>query len=259
MSDESYTSQALDIQRVDAFLLDLDGVITRTAAVHARAWKQLFDAFLQNRSRQTGLAFQPFDISTDYPTYVDGKSRHDGILSFLASRGINLAEGKPDDAAGEESVYALGRAKQTYFLSLIQREGVEVYATSVAFMQQLQSLALKVAIVTSSKNGRVILDAAGIDDCFQVLVDGNDRERLGLPGKPAPDLFLEAAARLGVTSSRAVVVEDSIAGVQAGRAGQFAYVIGVDRAHQASILKRNGADIVVHDLSELILLEGDKV
>lgn len=258
MPNNPDASKALDVHHVDGCLMDLDGVITRTATVHARAWQYLFKTFLRHHSRQTGQSFQPFDLTTDYNTYVDGKSRHDGIRSFLASRGINLAEGKPDDAPGEETVYSLGQVKQAYFLDLIHRDGVEVYPSSVTFMQRLQAFGLKIAIVTSSKNGRAILDAAGIHDCFHILVDGNDRDKLGLNGKPAPDLFLEAAKRLHVTPDRAVVIEDSIAGVQAGRDGGFASVIGVDRANQASSLVLNGARIVVQDLSELTLLAGNE-
>lgn len=251
--------KTIDLDRLDGFLMDLDGVITRTAAVHAKAWKQLFDTLLQNRAQQTGQAMQPFDLKTDYTTYVDGKPRHDGIRSFLASRGIDLPEGCPSDAPGYETIYALGHVKQACFLRLIEDEGVEVYASSVAFIRRLQQCGLQVALVTSSKNSVATLRAAGIDALFDAMVDGNDREQLGLKGKPDPATFLEAAKRLSVPAARAAVVEDSIAGVQAGQAGHFAYVIGVDRARQAEQLKRNGADLVVQDLSEIVLIERGEV
>lgn len=243
----------IDPQYFDAILFDLDGVVTRTAAVHAAAWKQVFDTYLDKRTKDSGETFQPFDIAADYQRYVDGKPRSEGIRSFLAARAITLPEGQPNDSPECETVSGLGNAKQAHFLALLQNEGVEVYDTTVAFIRQAKAHGLKVAVISSSKNCARVLEAAGLTHLFEARVDGVERERLGLQGKPDPAVFLEAAKRLGVDPARTAVVEDAIAGVQAGRDGQFAYVIGLGRDEHAKHLEAQGADIVVPDLSALTI------
>jgi beta-phosphoglucomutase family hydrolase len=235
----------------DAVLFDLDGVITNTASVHAAAWKRLFDAFLEARSAQAREPFIPFDLDLDYRRYVDGKPRQDGVRAFLQSRGIELPEGAPDDAPDARTVYALGRRKDEFFLHTIQEQGVERYEATVALVRTLRDHDVKTAVVSSSKNCEAVLEAAGIAELFDTRVDGVDLATLSLPGKPAPDAFLEAARRLDVEPPRAVVVEDAIAGVEAGRAGGFGYVIGVDRTGESLALRRAGADVVVTTLSQV--------
>ena len=237
---------------IAACLFDLDGVLTRTAEVHAAAWKEMFDAFLLDRSRQTGVPFRPFEISTDYPQHIDGKLRPDGVRAFLASRGIALPEGSVDDPPSAPTVHGLGTRKNDLVLELIRRRGVDVYAGSVRFVEAVRGAGLRRAVVSASKNCREVLAAAGIEHLFEVRVDGIVAEEAGLRGKPAPDTFLAAAAALGVEAARCAVFEDAIAGVEAGRAGSFGWVVGVDRVGQAAALRRHGADAVVRDLSELL-------
>ncbi len=235
----------------DAVLFDLDGVLTRTASVHAAAWKKLFDGFLEQRATKAGTPFVPFDVETDYPRYVDGKPRYDGVADFLESRGIKLPLGAPEDGPEVQSVRALGNLKGRYFLEQLGQHGVEPYEPALALVRALRAQEIKTAVVSSSKNCAVVLEAAGIAELFDARVDGLDVTRLGLDGKPAPDAFLEAARRVGVVPSRAVVVEDAIAGVAAGRAGGFGCVIGVDRRGQAQALREAGADVVVTDLAQV--------
>ncbi len=234
----------------DAVLFDLDGVLTRTARVHAAAWKKLFDDFLATRAAGTGEAFVPFDIDADYLRYVDGKPRHDGVTAFLASRGIKLPLEAGDGAEGQ-SVHALGDRKDRYFLEHLQQDGVEIYESAIALVRQLRAAEIKTAVVSSSNNCAAVLEAAGIAHLFDVREDGKEITALDLKGKPAPDSFLEAARRLGAEPARAVVVEDAIAGVEAGRAGRFGRVIGVDRSGQAKGLRDGGADVVVTDLAQV--------
>jgi len=235
----------------DAAIFDLDGVVTRTARVHAAAWKRLFDEYLHRRAAKTGESFRAFDREHDYRPYVDGKPRYEGVASFLQSRGIALPQGDPSDPPDRETVCGLGNQKDKYFHEILQKEGVEVFHSTVALIRRLRSRHIRTALVSSSRNARAVIESAGITGLFDVLIDGYDVARLGLRGKPEPDLFLKAAEELGVQPDRAIVVEDSLSGVQAGRAGAFGLVIGVDRAEQASELKRNGADIVVPDLADL--------
>ncbi|HEU4620383.1 MAG TPA: beta-phosphoglucomutase family hydrolase [Gammaproteobacteria bacterium] len=235
----------------DAVLFDLDGVLTRTAAVHAAAWKRLFDEFLRKRAEHTGEPFVPFDIEADYRRYVDGKPRRDGVASFLASRGIDLPEGSADDAPDAPTVHGLARRKDDFFLETLARDGVEVFESSIALVRALRAQEIGTAVVSSSKNCKAVLERAGIDVLFDARVDGVDLERLGLAGKPAPDTFLEGARRLRVEPARCVVVEDAIAGVEAGRAGRFGLVIGVDRLGHSNELRQAGADVVVRDLCEI--------
>ncbi|MCZ7618943.1 MAG: beta-phosphoglucomutase family hydrolase [Myxococcota bacterium] len=235
----------------DVVLFDLDGVLTRTASVHAAAWKKLFDSFLEQRATKAGTPFVPFDIETDYPRYVDGKPRYDGVADFLESRGIELPLGVPEDGPDEQSVHALGSLKDRYFKEHVKQHGVELYEPAIVLVRTLRAHEIKTAVVSSSNNCALVLEAAGIAELFDARVDGTDIMRLGLEGKPAPDAFLEAARRVGSEPSRAAVVEDAIAGVEAGRAGGFGCVIGVDRRGQAQALREAGADVVVTDLAEV--------
>ena len=236
---------------VEACLFDLDGVLTQTATVHAKAWKEMFDDYLRERAKRTGDDFAPF-TDGDYDDYVDGKPRYDGVRSFLASRGIELPDGTPDDAPGTETVDGLGNRKNDLVLALIERDGVDAYEGSVRYVRAARDAGLHRAVVSSSSNCRDVLEAAGILDLFEEIVDGIVTTRERLRGKPAPDTFLEGARRLGVDAARSAVFEDAVAGVEAGRAGGFGYVVGVDRVGHADALKAHGADIVVRDLSELL-------
>jgi beta-phosphoglucomutase family hydrolase len=247
------TPPQLSADRFDAVLFDLDGVLTDTAAVHARAWKTMFDEFLRDWAKRHGQPFTPFTIDRDYKTYVDGKPRYDGVRSFLLSRGIELREGDSSDSPRTETVRGLGNRKNDLVNQLLDEEGVAPYEGSVRLVEQLRDKGIKRAVVSSSKNCAAVLEAAGISDLFDARVDGVVAAERGLPGKPAPDTFLAAAADLGAPPERAVVVEDAISGVQAGRAGGFGLVIGVDREGDPDALRSNGADVVVSDLGELVV------
>jgi beta-phosphoglucomutase family hydrolase len=231
---------------VTACLFDLDGVLTKTAEVHARAWKQTFDAFLEKRGEK------PFDLVHDYDEYVDGKPRLDGVRDFLASRGITLGEGGPDDPPDAETVRGLGNAKNELVVRLIREDGVEAYEGSVRYLHAARDAGLRRAVVSSSHNCRDVLVAAGIEDLLEVRVDGVVAEQRRLRGKPAPDTFLEAARILGVAPAHAAVFEDALAGVQAGHDGGFGHVVGVDRSAQREALVAHGASVVVDDLAELL-------
>ncbi|MEV3919344.1 HAD family hydrolase [Actinomadura coerulea] len=237
-----------------ACLFDLDGVLTRTAAVHAAAWKEMFDGYLRERAERTGEAFTEFDPVRDYGRYVDGKRREDGTRSFLESRGISLPEGEPDDPPEKETVRGLGNRKNALLLKLIEEKGVETFDGSIDYVRKAREAGLKTAVVSSSANTVQVLRTAGITDLFDARVDGVVAAERNLPGKPAPDTFLAGAEELGVPADRAVVFEDALAGVQAGRAGAFAYVVGVNRVgdEHAKALAEHGADVVVDDLSELL-------
>ncbi len=238
--------------RIRACLFDLDGVLTRTAKVHAAAWKEMFDVYLRAHAHESGAPFVEFDPVADYDAFVDGMPRADGTRAFLASRGIELPEGAPDDPAGAETVQGLGRLKNEIVLRRIQDDGVQVYEGSVRYVCASRQLGLRRAVVSSSTNCTDVLVAAGIEDLFDERVDGLTAVRDGLAGKPAPDMFLAAARGLGVVPANAAVFEDALAGVAAGRAGGFGFVVGVDRAGQAQELKAHGADVVVTDLAELL-------
>src|SRR3954452_19789677 len=237
---------------VRACLFDLDGVLTQTARVHAAAWKEMFDAFLRGRSARSGEPFVPFDAVEDYDEYVDGKPRYDGVRSFLESRRIALPEGESADPVDAETVHGLGNRKQELVLALIARDGVQPYEGSVRYLHAVRDAGLRRAVVSSSTNCAEVLAGAGIADLLEVRIDGIVAEQQHLRGKPAPDTFLAAARALGVTPAEAAVFEDALAGVEAGRAGGFACVVGVDRAGQADALKAHGADRVVEDLAELL-------
>jgi beta-phosphoglucomutase family hydrolase len=231
----------------DAALFDLDGVLTPTAEVHMRAWRALFTDFLTKR----GLVDQPY-VESDYFDYIDGKPRYDGVRAFLASRGITLAEGEPSDDPETETVCGLGNRKNAFFSAVLRDEGVEPYPGSVELLDYLAQRGTRMAVVSSSRNTPPVLEASGLAGRFRVVVDGNVAAREQLSGKPAPDTFAYAAAQLGVPNERAVVVEDALSGVAAGRAGGFGLVVGVDRGVGADRLTDSGADLVVTDLAELV-------
>jgi beta-phosphoglucomutase family hydrolase len=237
---------------VTACLFDLDGVLTQTAKVHAAAWKTMFDEFLKERAEREGVPFVPFDTGADYDQWVDGKPREAGVRDFLASRGIELPEGTREDPPTADTVNGLGTRKNALVLDLIERAGVDPYDGSVRYLQAAIDAGLRCAVVSSSNNCQAVLQAAGIEHQLQERVDGLYAHAHGLNGKPAPDTFLAGARLLGVEPSQAVVFEDALAGVAAGRAGRFGYVIGVNRVGQRDALLEHGADIVVDDLSELL-------
>jgi len=235
----------------DAVIFDMDGVVTDTAGLHGDAWKQMFDGFLEAYARNHDQQQSPFDLDQDYRLHVDGKPRFDGVRDFLASRGIVLPEGGLDDPPGTETVHALGNWKNKLFHELLEEQGAVAYPGTVRLLHDLHRVGIGRAIISSSKNAVKILQSAGVLDLFEAKVDGLDSLELGIPGKPAPDIFVQAAKALGVRPERAVVVEDAISGVQAGRAGGFGLVIGVDRVGDPEALRFNGADVVVKDLDEV--------
>ncbi|NUR97972.1 MAG: beta-phosphoglucomutase family hydrolase [Kribbellaceae bacterium] len=237
---------------IQACLFDLDGVLTDTAAVHAAAWKEMFDEFLRDYSAQHGIAFVPFDARAEYDAYVDGKPRASGVRDFLAARHITLPEGSPDDPPAAMTVNGLGNRKNEAVRRRIRTEGVHVFEGSRRYLQAVEQAGLRRAVVSSSANTREVLDVTGLGQYVEEVVDGVTIRTEGLKGKPAPDTFLAAAARFGVPPSAAAVFEDALAGVSAGRSGHFGQVVGVDRVGQAAELKSQGADIVVRDLAELL-------
>src|SRR3954447_5797103 len=237
---------------VDVCLFDLDGVLTKTAEVHAAAWKAMFDGYLLERAPSSGEQFVPFDAKADYDEYVDGKPRYEGVQSFLQSRGIDLPRGHPDDPPDAETVDGLGNRKNELVLQLIQERGVEAYEGSVRYVRAAKDAGLRRAVVSSSTNCREVLQAAGIEELFDARIDGTVAERRHLRRKPAPDTFLAGAEALGAGPEQAAVFEDALAGVAAGRAGGFGFVVGVDRVGQAEALREHGSDVVVQDLTELL-------
>jgi beta-phosphoglucomutase family hydrolase len=239
-------------ETITALLFDLDGVLTKTAVVHDKAWKQMFDAFLERRAEGEGEDFVPFDSDSDYNEYVDGKPRYDGVRSFLESRGIELPEGEPDDPPEAETVCGLGNRKNELVLKLIEEDGVEPYEGSVRFVEAARAAGLRRAVVSSSANCKDVLVAAGIDGLFEARIDGIVADEKHLKGKPAPDTYLAGAEALGVEAAAACVFEDAVSGVEAGAAGHFGHVVGVDRVNHAEALRAHGADVVVEDLAELV-------
>lgn len=237
---------------ISACLFDLDGVLTRTAEVHAAAWKETFDEFLRRRAADTGGPFVPFDQVADYDDYVDGRPRLDGTRTFLASRGVELPEGSPSDPPGADTVHGLSNQKNDLVLARFHDQGVAVYPGSVRFLKAVRDEGRATAVVSSSANTVEVLRAAGLEELFDERVDGRTAAQEHLAGKPAPDTYLAAARRLGVAAGQAAVFEDALAGVEAGRAGRFGLVVGVDRVGQAAALAAHGADLVVTDLSELL-------
>jgi beta-phosphoglucomutase family hydrolase len=239
-------------KEIRACLFDLDGVLTMTAKVHAAAWQEMFDEYLMARSNQTGEPFVPFDPVADYDEYVDGLPRADGTRNFLHSRHIDLPDGGPDDPPDAATVHALSERKNKLVLARIKRDGVEVYPGSVRFLKAVRAAGLPTAVVSSSANCKDVVEITGLDEYLDARIDGVTAEQQHLAGKPAPDTFLAGARALGVAASAAVVFEDALAGVAAGRAGEFGYVVGVDRVGQADELRKHGADVVVEDLADLL-------
>jgi beta-phosphoglucomutase family hydrolase len=237
---------------IRACLFDLDGVLTKTAKVHAAAWKEMFDTYLRARSKRTGEAFVPFDSHHDYDRYVDGLPRYDGVRGFLAARTIELPEGDPSDPPGAETVSGLGNLKNEVVLKMIRDQGVDAYEGSVEYVHAARDAGLARAVVSSSANCKDVLVAAGIDDLFDEVVDGIVAGEQNLKGKPAPDTFVYAARAFGLEPAQAAVFEDALAGVASGRAGNFGFVVGVDRVGQRKELEEHGADVVVDDLAELL-------
>jgi HAD superfamily hydrolase (TIGR01509 family) len=241
---------AIPLDRLDAVVFDTDGVLTDTARVHAAAWARLFDDYLERRAAAFGGPWRPFS-EADYLRHVDGRPRYDGVTAFLTSRGIVLPWGDPADPPGRETVCGLGNAKDRQFAAHLRRYGAQAFPSSAELVARLRTAGAGTAVVSASRNMRAVLASAGLRGLFDAEVDGIEAARLGLPGKPDPALFLEAARRLGVAPARAAVVEDALAGVEAGCRGGFGLVIGVDRGGQAAALAEHGADLVVADLGEL--------
>jgi beta-phosphoglucomutase family hydrolase len=239
-------------ETVHACLFDLDGVLTDTASVHTKAWKTMFDAYLKQRAERIGEKFVAFDPAADYRQYVDGKKREDGVQSFLASRDIKLPEGSPDDPADAETVCGLGNRKNKAFLQTLHDDGVQVFDGSRRYLEAVVAAGLATAVVSASANTRQVLEITGLDRLVAHRVDGVTLREEHIPGKPAPDSFLRGAQLLGVEPAAAAVFEDALSGVAAGRAGQFGFVVGVDRVGHAEALRRNGADVVVSDLADLL-------
>ncbi|MCP2045074.1 beta-phosphoglucomutase family hydrolase [Pontibacter sp. HSC-36F09] len=243
--------QNLQEKNIKALIFDLDGVVTQTARVHAQAWKRMFDAYLQKRGEEEGKHYEPLDIETDYREYIDGIPRYDGVRNFLESRGITLPEGSPEDETGHETVSGLGNLKNMYFQELVRQGGVDVYDDTIAWIKQQKQNGMRTAVISASKNCVDVLHAAGIEQLFEEHVDGLQSSELGLIGKPAPDVFLEAARRLGIAPAQAAVFEDARKGVQAGKAGGFGLVVGIDRTHDEAGLKASGADLVIKEFPKL--------
>ena len=237
---------------ITACLFDMDGVLTETAKVHAAAWKEMFDDYLADRGKRDGHDYGTFDARDDYDNYVDGMPRYDGVRSFLASRGIELPQGSPSDPPDAETVDGLGNRKNELVMRKIREMGVDAYPGSIRFVKAVRAQGMRTAVVSSSANCQEIVEAAGIEDLLEARVDGAMVEREHLKGKPAPDSYLQAARELGVDPGAAAVFEDALSGVEAGRAGSFGCVVGVDRVGQADALREHGADIVVQDLAELL-------
>ena len=235
---------------LQAFIVDLDGVVTHTAEEHAIAWKQLFDTFLSNLAERQGKPFVAFDIDRDYNTYVDGMPRYDGVKRFLESRGIDLAYGSPEDPPERETVCGLGNRKNLLFQEVVRTQGVEVFDTTVDLLKKMRAAGIRTAVVSSSKNCRMVLESVDLIPLFEVMVDGVYAADKGLPGKPAPDTYIRATELLGVAPEHSAIVEDSVVGVQSGRAGKFKIVIGVDRGVGKQTLLDNGADVAVSDMGE---------
>ncbi len=245
---------AISPDRFDAVIFDMDGVVTDTASLHALAWKQMFDDYLRKRAAEHDETFLPFR-DEDYLRYVDGRPRYDGVAAFLASRGVDLPFGRPDDLPSRETVCGLGNRKNELFWEFLDEHGPRRYESTVRLLRTLRQHDVRTAVISSSRNAPAVLEAAGVRDLFDAEVDGQEADKLGLAGKPNPAVFLEAARRLRTGPGRAVVVEDALAGVQAGRAGGFGLVIGVDRVGQGDALAASGADVVVEDLEHVRVVD----
>ncbi|NJN15283.1 MAG: beta-phosphoglucomutase family hydrolase [Oscillochloris sp.] len=253
MSDDHFVQRIAKFGTYDAWLFDLDGVITGTSMLHAAAWQQMFNSFLSAWAQRSRAPFQPFEINPDYYRYVDGKPRYEGVAAFLQSRNIIVARGKPSDSPALETICGLGNRKNHTFNELLHRQGANVYPDSINLLTQLRRAGHAIAVVTSSRNCATVLKSAGLDTMFDTQIDGISAAAEGLAGKPAPDTFLAAAQQLGVAAEQCVVIEDAVAGVQAGRNGGFGLVIGVARNCEPELLRAGGADLVVANLNELEL------
>ena len=242
----SNLNQLIEEKNIKAFIFDMDGVITKTAVVHAEAWKRMCDAYLKQRSEQDGKKYELFDVQEDYRKFVDGMPRLDGVRNFLKSRGITIPEGNPDDEAGTETVVGLGELKNLYFQEMLRQNGVVVFEDTMDFLQAYKRKGFPVAVISSSKNSYDILRSARIDKIFDARVDGVMSAELKLAGKPAPDIFLEAARRLNVSPQETAIFEDAQAGIEAGKAADFALVVGVDRGSSRESLEASGADVVIN-------------
>jgi alpha,alpha-trehalase len=253
----SRRTQWSDLVKLDAVIFDMDGVITNTAGFHASAWKRLFDEYLEKRARREGEKFRPFDKEREYREYVDGKPRYDGVRDFLRSRGIGLPYGEPSDGPDRETICGLGNRKNRYFLERLRRDGARPYLPAVELIRKLRKSSVKTAVFSASRNAGEVLRVAGVSRLFDARVDGQDAAELGLEGKPAPDMLIEAARRVGAAPDRTAVVEDALAGVEAGRRGGFSLVVGVDRGDSEDTLRSKGANVVVKHLSELLPSEED--
>jgi beta-phosphoglucomutase family hydrolase len=251
-NQEAKLNKNIDFDRYEAALFDLDGVLTATAKLHAICWKQMLDQYLKHKSLATGVAFQPFDIDQDYRLYVEGKLRYEGVRDFLQSRDIEIPYGTPEDPPDEETICGLGNRKNQLLHEMLAAGNVGVLQGSVTLVRYLLEKKIHTAVVSASKNCEAVLKAAGIADLFEVRVDGTVAETFGLPSKPEPATLLKAAELLGVEPSRTIVIEGAIVGVLAGRKGKFGLVVGVDRDGDVAALKKNGADLVVSDLAELL-------
>jgi beta-phosphoglucomutase family hydrolase len=240
----------------EAVIFDLDGVITKTALTHAAAWKKMFDNYLHQREKEHGEVFREFTHSGDYLTYVDGKPRYKGVADFLESRAINIPFGEPSDPPGKETICGLGNRKNEVFNEVLANEGVEVYESTVALLHQLKDAGIKLGVASSSKNCKQVLEVVQLLHLFDTRVDGVVSAELGLHGKPEPDIFTVACDNVGVNYSKAIVVEDAVSGVQAGKKGQFGLTLGIARENNRKELEENGADYVVEDLSEISGIEG---
>lgn len=243
---------SIDFEKFKAVLFDLDGVLTSTEKIHSACWKKMFDEFLQEKSTETGEDFVPFDLERDYLKYIDGKPRYQGVRDFLTARSINLPEGTLKSPPSEKSIMGLGNKKNKLFNEIVERDGVEVYKSSLELVKYLNNKGIKMAVVSSSRNCRQILSASKMDSFFKVVVDGIKSAELGLEGKPEPDTFLQASRQLGVNPQHAVVIEDAISGVIAGKNGEFGLVVGIARKGNFNELRENGADIIVSDLAEIV-------
>jgi beta-phosphoglucomutase family hydrolase len=242
-----------------AALFDMDGVLTKTARLHAKSWKRLLDEFLKDYGRLVLRSFEPFDVDHDYRRYVDGRLRYDGVQNFLASRGIALPYGSPDDSPEQPTVCGLGNRKDDYFQALLDEQGVSVFDDGVQLLNKARAAGMKTAVVSASKHAQSVLEQTGLAAKLDVVIDGCESERLHLQGKPAPDTFLEAARRLSMSPGVAVVVEDALAGVAAGRRGGFGLIIAIDRADQANAFQHAGASFVVSDLSTVVIIPRNRL
>lgn len=236
---------------LEALIFDLDGVLTKTAAVHMKAWEQMLKSYLDQYRSKTGQNIKPYDSKMDYLQYIDGKARYDGVKSFLDSRQINLPYGSPDDESGKETICGLGNRKNDIFLELLKKDGIQVYKDTIHKIKQWRKQGLKTAVISSSKNCKTVLEMAKIDHLFDVRVDGLISAELNIPSKPKPDIFLHAASQLKANPTASAIFEDAISGVQAGKSGGFKFVVGVARHGSEEDLYKNGADIVIHNFEEL--------